>query len=614
MFSPATTGELSTSGTVTSMTVNRFQNSGILWRTLFISVLFSMLLAISLSSGCDRFPGSVKSRRIRTALIGLDGATWDMIIPLIKDGSLPNLSKMMEEGVYGNLLSDPPYSPPSWTSIATGKAPEHHGVEDFVRKCYRYPGSGSGVYELIPVEGTMVRSARIWDILSYHSWKSGVCYYLFTWPVEQFDGVMISDYRGEAEDFLQFRNIQSEIYDAFTQKRFLDADLRFTTDPALALDVETSEERFRSRDRRVADEILKIDQVISTSEFILQEFPELDFFTVTFYWGNYMQHEFMHYLYPEYYRLGEEEVARYGHVIPMLYGTFDEFIGKLRRDRSIEAVMIVSDHGMEPLRWEDETFLGCYHFNILINRFLEEFGYYEKLPGSDEMDPEKTRAFECRYRRTEKGVSLNLEKHYPESGPDLSARAVRRMKADLVEKFSGIRFRESGKPLFGKVMENPEGWPDIIFDEYHSFPYSETLQLLSSEILVNGRTFLLKDFCRYPGFKTRAEHGYDFNGQKPYGENGIFIFSGPPVNRNKNINLRTIDILPNLLYSLGLPLARDMDGELVGDIFSPGFRRRNQVEYVDSYDMLLKKEYMHASPSLYHEEMMDRLKSLGYVQ
>jgi predicted AlkP superfamily phosphohydrolase/phosphomutase len=578
--------------------------------TVVLSIAFVLICFV----GCDRFSLFRGDSPPKTVLIGLDGGTWDMILPLVKKGELPNVAQMMKEGVYGNLLSDPPYSPPSWTSIATGKTPDHHGIHDFVKRDYRDPADENGPYDLVPIESTSIRTARIWDVLSYHNLKSAVCYYLFTWPVEQFQGVVISDFRGKGEDFLQYRFIQDEVYEAFTRSWYLDGHLRIMKEPGDTLILENTPEEFRSRDKRVADELLKIEQIISTSRYILREYPELDFFTTTFYWGNYMQHEFMHYLFPEYYRIGESESERYGEVIPMLYRTFDDFIGTLMEDSSIDAIMIVSDHGMEPLRWEDETSLNCYHFYILLNRFLEEFGFYVKKPGSDEMDPAKTLAFEVAYRRTEKGVALNSREWYPSQGKTLSFRERTKIKNDLIKKFSEIRFVNTGEPVFGKVYENPEGWPDIIFDEYVTFPYGKTREVFSSEITVNGRKFPLNEFIKYTGYNIRAEHGYDFNGKKPYGENGIFLFSGPQINRNKNINLRTIDVLPNLLYSLALPVGEDMDGEVRKEIFTSGFKKKHPLETVDSYDEYTEKKFIEVRPSQYYGEMMNRLKSLGYVQ
>ena len=65
----------------------------------------------------------------KVLLIGLDGAEWDRIDPLIAQGELPNLARLKRDGVHGPLESfEPILSPIIWTSIATGKTPEKHGI------------------------------------------------------------------------------------------------------------------------------------------------------------------------------------------------------------------------------------------------------------------------------------------------------------------------------------------------------------------------------------------------------------------------------------------------------------------------------------------------------
>ena len=66
-------------------------------------------------------------------VIGWDAADWKVINPLIQEGKMPALKKLMERGVFGNLKTlDPPLSPMLWTSMATGVRPYKHGIGGFV--------------------------------------------------------------------------------------------------------------------------------------------------------------------------------------------------------------------------------------------------------------------------------------------------------------------------------------------------------------------------------------------------------------------------------------------------------------------------------------------------
>ena len=66
-------------------------------------------------------------------VIGLDGGDWDILEPIIDAGHMPNLKKLRDEGAWGRLRSEHPLlSPVLWTSIATGRTPDRHGVTWFM--------------------------------------------------------------------------------------------------------------------------------------------------------------------------------------------------------------------------------------------------------------------------------------------------------------------------------------------------------------------------------------------------------------------------------------------------------------------------------------------------
>src|SRR5512134_226449 len=88
---------------------------------------FLLLLGLCLLGACARAP------KEELWLIGLDGADWDLLEPMIAAGELPHLAALRAEGAYGRLRSDEPMlSPILWTSIATGKTADLHGVTWFM--------------------------------------------------------------------------------------------------------------------------------------------------------------------------------------------------------------------------------------------------------------------------------------------------------------------------------------------------------------------------------------------------------------------------------------------------------------------------------------------------
>ncbi len=70
----------------------------------------------------------------RVLLIGLDGATFDILTPMMDQGRMPHLRELIDGGASGTLMSTiPPITPAAWTTFMTGKGPGRHGILDFER-------------------------------------------------------------------------------------------------------------------------------------------------------------------------------------------------------------------------------------------------------------------------------------------------------------------------------------------------------------------------------------------------------------------------------------------------------------------------------------------------
>ena len=79
-----------------------------------------------------------------TLVVGFDGATFDIIDPMLRDGKLPNIRRLLEDGKRTTLTSSfPPLSAIAWTSITTGVNPGKHGLYDFAHRA-------AGKYEFVP--------------------------------------------------------------------------------------------------------------------------------------------------------------------------------------------------------------------------------------------------------------------------------------------------------------------------------------------------------------------------------------------------------------------------------------------------------------------------------
>ncbi|MFC2171352.1 alkaline phosphatase family protein [Acidobacteriota bacterium] len=132
--------------------------------------------------------------------VGLDGITFDVIDPLVKEGKLPNLARLMDEGTSGVLRSIESYrasvdktgiwSPTVWTCIATGKKPLRHGITDFIMP------DRTNIAKLTIASSYHRRVKALWNILSDLHVRSAFVGWWATWPAERIDGHMISSHMG----------------------------------------------------------------------------------------------------------------------------------------------------------------------------------------------------------------------------------------------------------------------------------------------------------------------------------------------------------------------------------------------------------------------------------
>jgi hypothetical protein len=122
----------------------------------------------------------------RVYVIGLDGATWDILDPLIEQGKLPLFKKMKESGAWARLRTfEPTLSAVVWTSIATGKSMLKHGIVDwvFVNK----------EKIQVPYSSSEKRTPSIWEIMDEKGLRSVVLSWFVTDPPDAVKGVMVSD-------------------------------------------------------------------------------------------------------------------------------------------------------------------------------------------------------------------------------------------------------------------------------------------------------------------------------------------------------------------------------------------------------------------------------------
>jgi hypothetical protein len=111
----------------------------------------------------------------RLILLGFDGASPNLLEPLVDQGRLPALRRLMARGSYGHLKSDRPgKSGVLWTSIATGKTMLKHGILDWTYV------NEKGLD--VPYEDSKRRAKTYWEILAERGHSTGTINWWVTHP------------------------------------------------------------------------------------------------------------------------------------------------------------------------------------------------------------------------------------------------------------------------------------------------------------------------------------------------------------------------------------------------------------------------------------------------
>ncbi len=539
-------------------------------------------------------------------LIGLDGATFDLIKPWAEEGRLPTIRKLMENGVHGNLRSTiPPVTIPAWPVMFTGKNP-----------------GKIGIFSLLKHEGKKFRTVnagdcdgkRLWSYLSDSGIRNAIINVPVTFPPDRLNGIMISGLGASTElDYTYPAGLKEEI-DGIVNNYEIDfyGFHRSRIKKFLEMLYERTEKR-----KKVVIELLRR--------------KEWDFAFVVFTGSDRIQH----YLWDTY----EKEHPLYENdkhkdSIPKYWEYLDGAVGEIIDNHGKDAnILIVSDHGFQGMtgRFNVNDWLIKEGYLVVknnghgkkrgvlnrigitrervkwlmwrlnlqkIRRRLPEFisrkvesllKNSENETGLDDIkiDWKRTTAYSFDYTG---GICVN--KNLPENKRNA-------IKKEITEKMKNIDNPLTGKKLVVEFFEPSEVYsgpyvkdaPDIIF-------FVENLRYTTQVSIGHGGAITPLDRSK----PSNATHTM----------NGIFIACGPDIAKGREIKGAQItDITPTILHMFGLPVPEDMDGRALKEIFRPGSEPAEQKVSYTEPDREKRERHMQKKED--EEKIKQRLKDLGYI-
>lgn len=499
----------------------------------------------------------------KVLLIGLDSATWRVIDPLMAAGRLPNLAGLMASGSSGTMISDTySASPVVWTSIATGKTPSKHGVEDFF------------------TPQRQLRAKRVWEILAEQGETVGIYQYLVTWPPKPLNGFVVPGWLAlddethppELSFIKSFKSSEKGGANSLTDYLAQGGRaLRYGVRPRTAglaarylrsRNSPAKERRFRAQ---------RVDISLSTDYFCnLLDRYRPSFAATIYYQSDSAGHFYWKYMEPDRFpRVSAEDAARYGQVIPQIYADLDLALGRLLNTAGDEyTVLVMSDHGMGPI---DHP--SGYLYRPRLASLLEELGY----------------------STDQEHALIGIDFYLFLGDQDPQATAV----GDLLALINGIVVEESGEQVFEARL----------VDEQYVLIQVKTArpELKKSAVSVpGGGTYIYGDLVS-TNEKTSGTHEVE----------GIFVAAGPGIKRGRKLgDVRLVDVAPTVLALTGRPVAQDMDGEVLLDALDDRFLADNPIRFVDSYETPGNGHDVEAIElSLDEREYLEeRLRSLGYME
>lgn len=537
-------------------------------------------------------------------VVGLDGATFDLIRPLVEEQKLPTFARLLHTGAAGVLRSTiPALTPPAWVSSVTGVNPGKHAIFDFLidQKSQRAR----------PASSLDWRAESLWHTLNRAGRRVGVLNFPVTFPPFPISGFMVSGMLtpGDSDDYVHPPEALSWLKKELGSYRVGvdEGNLIFHRRAAFLRDLE------------------EITDLHTEAALRLARQYQVDVLYVIFDGADRLQHYYWH----EW--SGRTGATRDGvSAIERHYQHLDRVLQRLMTEFDADRTAVYSDHGFGELkvtvhidRWlvsegyarlahpatdgtpEEERSLAeraAYRLGVgpalkrVVPRSIKRMLARSETSSAPKYDWSNTRAYFA--SQASQSIRINLKGREPEGIVEPGA-AYQELCRTLIADVAGLRDPVSGLKVFDSIHDRNEIFSGPWLEE------ADDLILVArpGHYLIGGDH---PDLFGLPGSRN-------FRWTGCHRREGLFILSGPGIAPG-GIDLAAdiTDIAPTLLYWLGLEIDRHLDGKVITAAFEAEFMVNHPLN-------LTQREHPPTAPPAGErrrdqDDVMRRLREMGYLE
>jgi len=541
--------------------------------------------------------------RRRVLIVGLDGATFDVILPMVERQRLPALRALLEGGAWGELTSTlPPVSPVAWPSFLTGKNPGRHGV-------FGFEEIEGGSYTFRPIVAQRSAHRSLWRMAGDHGRRVIALDIPFSYPPEPVNGCLVAGYGAPTCPIATF-TYPASLRDDLA-RRFGEFAVAV---PSMAA-VPPSDALFQQWDAILDNRSRVADWLIRNGDW--------DVFMIVLGVTDHIQHGTWTYYDTLHPNSRSPEAPRFREALFRYYEKADAFVGRLLDSAGGPLhVVVLSDHGFGTTWRGDLTRRVLVEGGWLNYRGWSRLGAriidvsrrtYDGLPWlkkalhgrpAQRQRLKRAVARAIDWRRTAAfpaalgwQVHVNCRGVFP-LGLVERGDARERLCGEIKERLEAVVAPGSAQRLIRRVWRRNE-----VFQ-------GESTALAPDLLVEYANLYGLKPDSDGPNARLSTRR-WDLVGSHVV--NGILIMSGPDIRPMRLEGARIYDVAPTVLHLMGLPVPDDLDGRVLSEVFhsealeSRPVRRQRAVATSDkaAQDRPLLPDEL--------ASVRDQLRNLGYV-